>query len=209
MLQTAIAVLGAQLLAAPTNPTLPFSARDSVPAAAASASGPTRGAATVTLVAPRSVAPDTTRRPMAVEYSDAYYTRLTIHRWGSYLELPLFAGEWVLGQKLISTGTQPSWVRPAHGTVAGALGVLFAVNTITGGWNLWDARHDSEGRTKRIAHSVLMLAADGGFALAGATAPERDEGSDWQGNANTHRAIALTSIGLATAGTVMMWISRD
>ena len=208
MLQTAVAVLGAQLLAAPVSKPADTDVRDPVAPVTASAAGPTLDAAAIAL-APRAVAPDTTRRPKAVEYSDAYYTRLTIHRWGSYAELPLFAGEWVLGQKLLSSGPQASWVRPAHGTVAGALGVLFAVNTVTGGWNLWDARHDTEGRTKRIVHSVLMLAADGGFALAGASAPEDEGEGDWQGRANTHRAIALTSIGLATAGTVMMWIDRD
>lgn len=208
MIQTAIAVLGAQLLAAPVGAPANTVTRDSGEAlAAALLPGPRLADAAVAL-RPRQAA-DTTRRPKAVEYSDAYYTRLTIHRWGSYAELPLFAGEWVLGQKLIGSGTPASWVRPAHGTVAGALGVLFAVNTVTGGWNLWDARDDTEGRTKRIVHSVLMLAADGGFALTGATAPEDDEGGDRQGRANTHRAVALTSIGLATAGTVMMWIDRD
>ena len=30
-------------------------------------------------------------RRRAVQYSDQYYTRLTIHRYGSYLMLPLFA----------------------------------------------------------------------------------------------------------------------
>src|SRR4051812_48754002 len=40
------------------------------------------------------------RRPRAIEYSDWYYRRLQIHKWGSYIELPLFAGEYWLGNKL-------------------------------------------------------------------------------------------------------------
>jgi hypothetical protein len=38
------------------------------------------------------------RRRRAVEYSDQYYTRLQIHRWGSWLEFPLFGAEYWLGQ---------------------------------------------------------------------------------------------------------------
>jgi hypothetical protein len=52
----------------------------------------------------RVVAPvDTpiTRRPKAVQYSDWYSRRLTVHRIGSYTMLPLFAAEWSLGQNLL------------------------------------------------------------------------------------------------------------
>ena len=42
-----------------------------------------------------AAAADTPRvRRHAIAYSDAYNTRLTIHRIGSYTMLPLFAGEW-------------------------------------------------------------------------------------------------------------------
>jgi hypothetical protein len=41
-------------------------------------------------------------RPRAIEYSDAYYTRLRIHQIASYAELPMFAAEWVLGQRLLN-----------------------------------------------------------------------------------------------------------
>ena len=45
---------------------------------------------------------DTGARPKAIEYSDAYYTRLTIHRYASYAELPLFAAEYALGQRILN-----------------------------------------------------------------------------------------------------------
>jgi hypothetical protein len=149
------------------------------------------------------------RRPLAIEYSDFYYTRLTIHRIGSYTMLPLFAAEYSLGQNLIQDVSPPSWMKPTHALVAGGIGVLFGINTITGVWNLWDSRKDPEGRTRRIVHSVLMLASDAGFAVAGATAPGHhdnyfDYGS-YQHRVNVHRGIALGSIAVSTVGGAMMW----
>src|SRR3954453_11435468 len=83
------------------------------------------------------------RRRRAVTYSDWYYRRLQIHRWGSWLELPVFATEYWLRDKLISPDETPaSWVKPPHETVAYTLGALFTVNTITGVWNLWDSLQD-------------------------------------------------------------------
>lgn len=142
------------------------------------------------------------RRPLAIEYSDAYYTRLTIHRIGSYTMLPLFAAEYALGQNLIQDRSPPSWMKSTHVLVAGGIGVLFGVNTITGAWNLWDSRTDPDGRTRRIVHSVLMLASDVGFLAAGATAPGHHGQSD---EARNHRGIAIGSIAVSTVGGVMMW----
>jgi hypothetical protein len=148
------------------------------------------------------------RRPLAIEYSDFYYTRLTIHRIGSYTMLPLFAAEYSLGQNLIQDISPPTWMKPTHALVAGGIGVLFGINTITGVWNLWDSRKDPEGRTRRIVHSVLMLASDAGFAAAGATAPgHRDylDYSSYRQRVNLHRGIAIGSIAASTIGGVMMW----
>lgn len=162
------------------------------------------------------------KRPKAIEYSDWYARRLMVHKIGSYVMLPLFGAEYYLGEKLIK-GTASSRERSLHGGVAGGIGVLFTVNTITGAWNLYDSRKDPTDRTRRIVHSVLMLAADAGFALAGATAG--DEGNENEGggqfgdnqvnaarlveggggDSSTHKAIALTSIGISTAGTLLMW----
>jgi hypothetical protein len=146
------------------------------------------------------------RRHAAVEYSDWYYRRLQIHRWGSFAELPVFAAEYWLGNKLISRSSIPgSWVKPTHVTVATALGGLFAVNTVTGVWNLYDSRKDTDQRALVWSHSALMLAADAGFAVTGLL------GGDAGGttaNANRHRNAGLISMGFATAGTVLMWAVR-
>src|SRR5690348_2222403 len=94
-------------------------------------------------------------RPHAIEYSDAYATRLTIHKYGSYIELPLFAAEWKLGQDLMD-GTAGSGEKTAHQIAAGGIGALFAVNTVTGVWNLAESWKDPSGRSRRLLHSALM-----------------------------------------------------
>jgi hypothetical protein len=150
--------------------------------------------------------PQVRRRPRSVEYSDAYYTRLTIHRIGSYTMLPLVASEWYLGNRLLNGGDVPSWTKSTHVGVATAIGVLFTVNTVTGAWNAWDSRHDPSGRTRRYLHTGLMLAADAGFAWAGLVADEAGHGGD---DARRHRDIALASIGVSTVGTALMWFWKN
>ncbi|HVX38891.1 MAG TPA: hypothetical protein VHB25_04885 [Gemmatimonadaceae bacterium] len=146
------------------------------------------------------------RRPHAVELSDAYYTRLEIHRYAAWAEFPVFGAEWWLGQKLIASGNGPgAWVRPTHAVVAGALGGLFAVNTVTGVWNLWDSRQSTDDRALVWTHSALMLAADAGFAITGALAHGAHTSISRQ---NQHRNAALVSMSLATAGTLLMWVKR-
>jgi hypothetical protein len=157
-----------------------------------------------------SVSDTAVKRTKAVEYSEGYYKRLSVHRIASYAELPLFATEYILGQKLLNdertSGTAPSGLRGAHSVVAGGLGVLFAVNTVTGVWNLLEARHDPNGRTRRTIHGLGMLLADAGFlwtaSLAG-NAKRSDAG------ANRHRNAAIASISVATASTLMMWLWKD
>jgi hypothetical protein len=149
------------------------------------------------------------KRPRAVEYSDAYYTRLRIHQVASYAELPLFAAEYVLGARLLTeqqTGFPSQRLKMAHKTVALGLGALFTVNTVTGVWNLWESRKDPAGRTLRFIHSAAMLGADAGFALAGANGSGAKRGL---ANANHHRTIGISSMALATAGTAMMWLFHD
>ena len=148
------------------------------------------------------------RRPRAIEYSDSYNTRLTIHRYGSYAMIPLFVAEYSLGQNLMNDASPASWMKPAHGVVAGGVGVLFGVNTITGVWNLWDSRQDPAGRTRRIVHSVMMLASDAGFLATGMTAPGHhgfSSFSDYQHRERVHRDLAIGSIALSTVGGAMMW----
>jgi len=149
--------------------------------------------------------------PQIIEYSDAYLTRLKIHKYASYATIPLFVGAYVTGNELITKGENAaSWARNTHGVFAGSLGVLFAVNTITGVWNLYEGRHDPEGRGRRILHSVLLLAADAGFLATAALAGESEGGEgggdygEGGGDNSAHRAMAITSMGLAFAGYMTM-----
>jgi len=170
------------------------------------------------------ISPDSVRprpRVHAVEYSDAYAVRLKIHQIGSYVMLPLMGTEYWLGEKLIN-GTASHGERSTHVAVATGIGVVFGVNTITGVWNLYDSRKDPAGRTRRIIHSAMMLAADAGFVLAAATAGDEggeggfggddqlnaqiSSGGEGGDDANTHKTIALTSFGISAIGTVMMWL---
>jgi hypothetical protein len=55
-----------------------------------------------------------------------------------------------------------------------------------------------------------MLSADAGFALAAASANGEDDGREGGdgGDNNTHKTIALTSIGISTVGTALMWFFK-
>ena len=140
-----------------------------------------------------------------VEYSHAYQTRLKIHKVGSFAILPLFVTELILGQSLYEDGGSSK--KDAHVAVGVGIGTLFGINTVTGVWNLLESRKDPNGRKRRVIHSVLMLAADAGFVATAALAPdsEHDGGSDSRG---AHRAAAITSIGLGTAGYLMMLFTK-
>ena len=136
--------------------------------------------------------------------------RLTIHRLTSYTMIPLFVAEYSLGENLINDAAPATWLKPAHAAVASGIGVLFAVNTVTGLWNLWDAREDTDGRTRRTVHSILMLASDAGFLATAALTPERQEGgftdyASYRHRVNLHRGVAIGSFALSTIGGAMMW----
>jgi hypothetical protein len=91
--------------------------------------------------------------------------------------------------------------------LAAGTAVLFAVNTVTGIWNLREGRQDPNHRTKRRIHGFLMMAADVGFVATGMLAPESEGGEGGggsSGNRSTHRTVALTSMGVATVGYLMM-----
>lgn len=163
------------------------------------------------------VATDSTeqQRPVLIDYSDAYYTRLTIHKWASWAMLPLFGLAYYTGQDIYSKGMDaPRWERNIHGPVAATLAGLFAVNTVTGGLNLWEGRKDPNGRTWRTAHGLLMLLADAGFVAVGLTAPEYQTASgvftpgtslgESEGNPSLHRGLAMGSMAVAVVSWVMM-----
>jgi len=213
-LAAALAVLQLATAAAPQPADTGVSAAT---AAAAPAAGPrlvTRfeaEPATTWVPAPMVVdTPPPTRRPRAIFHSDAYYTRLTIHRIASYAILPLFAGEWYVGQKTMNEEPQRTSARALHGVLGAGIFAAFAVNTVTGVWNLVEARHDP-GAARRDTHVILMLLADAGFAATAATVPHghRELGLH-QGPTlsamNRHRDIAIGSIAVGTIGTGIMWL---
>ncbi len=143
--------------------------------------------------------------PQLVDYSDAYYTRLTIHKWASYLTLPLFAGEWYVGNRLMKSNA-PSWARPVHRGLALGVGALFLVNTITGGMNLWEGRHDPYGRKSRLLHGALMILSDAGFVATGLTAHRLHGRYAFYGQdkRKLHRNVAIASMLTATIGYAIM-----
>ncbi len=155
---------------------------------------------------PQAVPP---RRPMAFEYSDGYRTRLKIHKYASFATLPLFVAQFAVGQKLYD-GNGSDSTRSLHGALAGTTAVLFGVNTVTGVWNLSEGRKDPNHRKKRMVHGILMAVADAGFVATGLMAPESEHeefGSEGGGTSrSTHRAVALTSMGIATVAYLMMLI---
>jgi len=151
---------------------------------------------------------ETTPQPLhaaAIEHSDAYQTRAKIHKIASFATLPLFAAELWLGQSIYNTPSESQ--KSAHIVVGTGIIGLFGVNTVTGAWNLFgEGWHDPEGRTLRIAHSLLMMASDAGFVATSMSGPggRSRTGSTFEADKTTHRTIALTSIGLGTAGYLLM-----
>lgn len=188
-------------------------ATDSAPAidtvARPLAVGPRLGA--TVLVVPLAVAPvvaapgDTVprrRRPVVIEYSDWYGRRMTIHRIGAWLMLPVFAGQYVAGQQLLEKSSDaPAWARQGHRALATATAGIFGVNSLTGVWNLWEGRHDPAGRKWRTAHSLLMLAADAGFTVTGLLANDAEVSSSTR---LLHRNVAEASMGVAGLAMLMM-----
>ena len=142
---------------------------------------------------------------VAIEYSDAYQLRAKIHKKASLAILPLFAAEGFIGQSLFNNPTDGK--KTAHLAVATGIGALFGLNTVTGLPNLIEARKDPHGRGRRLAHGLLMLAADGGFFATALTGPGHEERfGENEGSRSFHRAMAFTSIGMATAGYLIMLI---
>ena len=161
---------------------------------------------------------DTLRqRRRSVSHSEWYGRRLTIHRYGSYVMVPLFVAQYLLGSKLLdqktdlyegrrTTPVDPN-LRDTHRAVAMGVGALFLVNTTTGLWNLLETRKEPEGRAHRNVHALTMLASDAGFAYTGVLgARATDHGLP---ETRTHRNVALTSFGIATAGAAYMWFGRE
>jgi hypothetical protein len=140
----------------------------------------------------------------AVEHSDAYQTRAKIHKYASYATLPLFAAEVALGQSLDGSNDGK---KGAHALVGAGIVGLFGVNTVTGAWNLFgEGRRDTEGRTYRLVHGLLMMAADVGFLATTAAAPStgRNGALTFEADKATHRNLAIASVSMGTVGYLMM-----
>jgi hypothetical protein len=143
------------------------------------------------------------RRPHAIEVSEWYGRRLTIHRALSYATIPVFAAEYVAGERLFKqSNAAPQWAKFIHRAGATALAGMFTVNTVTGLWNLWDSRMVSNNRALRTSHALMMLTADAAFTYAGAKLADQAEGSLQK--RKLHRTIALSAMGLTMANGLMM-----
>ncbi len=135
-------------------------------------------------------------------YSAAYYKRLDIHRYASYAILPLFAFQYLAGSQLYDKGENaPDWAETGHPIAAAGIIGLFAANSVTGVWNLWEGRKDPDRGKRPVIHALMMLTAEAGFVTTAILGLDADAGSD---DARTHRAVAITSVGIATAGYLLM-----
>ena len=159
---------------------------------------------TSTLRLPVSVVLDTPRvRPRAVEISEWYGRRLTIHRTLSYAVIPIFGAQWAAGERIYKYGnTAPGWAKTTHRAGATALAGIFTVNTVTGLWNLWDSRSTPNGRGLRTFHALSMLAADAGFTYAGVKL-SKDAETDFN-KRREHRTIALSSMAVTVVSGLAM-----
>lgn len=158
----------------------------------------------LTLRVPSAAIVDTPRvRPRAIEVSDWYGRRLTIHRSLSYAVIPIFAAQWAAGERIYKHGNQaPDWAKTTHRAGATALAGIFTVNTVTGLWNLWDSRQTPNGRALRTVHALSMLVADAGFTYAGVKLSKEAE-TDFN-KRREHRTIALSSMAVTIVSGLAM-----
>jgi hypothetical protein len=148
---------------------------------------------------------DQTPRPKAIEYSEGYETRARIHKYASFATIPLLGTEAILGQSLYNDpDSHSSAKRGAHIAVGTAITGLFAVQTVTGVWNLVESWKDPHHKKLRLAHGIMMLGADVGFAAAYATGPSGRNLVTFDQNKSTHRTVVFTTIGVATASYLLM-----
>ena len=147
-------------------------------------------------------------RARAVEVSEWYGRRLALHRWTTYATIPAFAFQWTAGRQLWDKGPlAPGWARTGHRVGAGTIGALFAINAVTGAWNLWDLRAQPVGRARRYAHAASMLTATAGFAYAGAKLSV--EAKTDVSKREQHRTVALSSTALTLVGGLLMKVMDE
>ncbi len=148
----------------------------------------------------------------AVEHSDAYQLRAKIHKYASFATIPLFATELLLGQSLYNTPSNTQSLRGIHAVVGAGIVGLFGVNTVTGAWNLFgEGWSDKQGRTLRLVHGLLMMAADVGFLATTASGPNsnsRRGALTFETDKVTHRNIAIASMSVGTASYLLMLLGN-
>ncbi|HVU11540.1 MAG TPA: hypothetical protein VHD90_09690 [Phototrophicaceae bacterium] len=148
------------------------------------------------------------RRRKAIELSDWYYRRLTIHRYVAYATVPVFAVQWAAGNELFQKGSAaPGWVKPTHQIGAATLATMFTVNTVTGAWNWWETRSSPENRVLRTIHAATMIGADAAFTYPGIKLS--DEAHNSVAKRRQHRDVALSAMGVTiVSGVVMKLFNR-
>jgi hypothetical protein len=148
------------------------------------------------------------QKAQLAEYSDAYMTRATIHKYSSYTMLPVFALQWYTGNLLVKEKNgwkpAPQWVHDVHGPLAIGTAGLFTVNTVTGGLNFLEARKDPEDRTRRTVHALLMFAADAGFVATALLAPDGPPAPVPIDPPRPHRTVAIASMSAAIVSYAIM-----
>ncbi len=150
----------------------------------------------------------------AIEHRDAYQTRAKIHKYSSFATLPLFAVEIALGQSLYNNtpGVPPGGNRTVHAFVGAGIVGLFGLNTVTGAWNLFgEGWSDKSGRTLRLVHGLLMMAADVGFLATERSGPNSGsprQALTFETDKVTHRNMAIASISVATTSYLLMLLGN-
>ena len=174
-----------------------------------------RGPEILNALTQQSPNPPAIQQPLhaaAIQHSTAYETRAKVHKYASYATLPLFAGELALGQSLFNSSTSGSGNKGLHSAVGAGIIGLFGVNTVTGTWNLFgEGWQEQDGRTLRLVHGLLMMAANAGFVATWALAPHGDNfrtSSTFDHDKRIHRDVAVASIGVGTAGYLVMLLAN-
>lgn len=153
-------------------------------------------------------APPQQGRPRAVEVSEWYGRRLTLHRRLSYALIPAFGFQALAGKQIWDKGTAaPAWARTGHRVGATAIAAIFTANVATGAWNLWDSRGTADGRARRYVHAAAMLTASAGFTYAGAVLSAQAERSIEK--RELHWQVAVSSMGITVVSGVLMKLLND
>jgi len=170
------------------------------------------GEATSYFMAQTSASQAPSPRAGSSGFGHGYFVRRKIHKYVSFATMPLIVSQAIVGQRLMDrTGDESGSLRSAHSALTAGLGAVFGIESVTGVWNMLEARKNHIRSKKHLIHGILMLAADAGFVATAALAPggDDDEGGNRGTNrASTHRAVGYASLGVATVSYVYMLIAK-